>query len=78
MTQSQETQLGVLRSQMEQNITDHKDIKDSLSKIEVKLDTVIKEKAEVTDLKTLDNRVWAIIISILLLLAGIIATWFKR
>ena len=52
-----------LKQNMINNISDRKEIKDSLTKIEVKLDTAIKEKADKSDLKNLEDKGWAIILS---------------
>ena len=61
-----------------QNTADHLEIKSSLNTINLKLDKEIESKAEKTDLQTLDNRIWYLVIGFLMLLAGIIATWFKK
>ena len=77
-TPENKVKVALLEQQMAQNTSDHKEIKDTLNKIDLKLDNVIKEKAEKTDLQTLDNRIWYLIVGFLMLLAGIIATWLKK
>jgi hypothetical protein len=78
MTNSQVTQIALLKEQMMINGKDHQEIKATLGKISNKLDKVIEGKAEKSDLATLDNRIWYLVVGFLMLLAGIIATWFKK
>jgi len=70
--------IAVLKEQAMKNTEEHKEIKVILYNIENKLDKFEETKADKTDLKTLDNRTWGLVISFLMLLAGIIAVWFKR
>ena len=61
-----------------ENTAAHLEIKTTLMTMNTKLDTVINNKAEKTDLQTLDSRFWYLVVGFLMLLAGIIATWLKK
>jgi hypothetical protein len=70
MPRSNDIQLAEFRMQLEQNSVEHKEIKDTLYKIDCKLDNVIEKKAEKEDLSKLDNRFWGLVVAILLMFAG--------
>ena len=61
-----------------QNTAEHIQIIKRLDAFDLKLDSAINSKAEKTDLKILDSRTWGLVVGFLMLLAGIIAAWFKR
>jgi len=61
-----------------QNTADHLEIKTSLSIISTKLDDMYEKKADKVDVEKIDNRFWYLTVGFLMLLAGIIAAWFKR
>ena len=54
-----------------------KNLKEIVIRIEEKLDKAIECKADKSDLKTIDSRFWGLVIGMLMLLAGIIAAWYK-
>ena len=61
-----------------QNTTDHLEIKTGLAVISTKLDDMYEKKADKVDVEKIDNRFWYLTVGFLMLLAGIIAAWFKR
>ena len=62
----------------ESNSNEHNEIKVVLSSLNAKFDEAIKRKADRDDLKILDSRTWSMVIGMLMLLLGIIASWFKN
>ena len=61
-----------------QNTADHLEIKTGLATISTKLDDMYEKKADKVDVEKIDNRFWYLTVGFLMLLAGIIAAWFKR
>jgi len=62
----------------ESNSNEHNEIKVVLSSLNAKFDEAIKRKADRDDLKILDSRTWSMVVGMLMLLLGIIASWFKN
>ena len=89
MTTSQETQIEVIKKELQmyqtQNTADHLDIKNDVKEVKadikeiaVKIDTALECKADKASVTKLDDRFWGLVVAILMLLAGIIATWLKK
>lgn len=77
--------LAVIKEQLMNNTREHQEIKTEISEVKVsvkeingKLDKAIIEKADKETVNTLENRIWYLVVGFLMLLAGIIAAWFKR
>lgn len=64
-----EVDLAILQESVknlkEGNAIEHKEIKDTLVKIDCKLDNVIDSKADKVEVRELNNRIWAGIITAL-------------
>jgi hypothetical protein len=66
-----------LQSQVS-NTADHLEIKTSLNTISIKLDNMYEKKADKVDVEKIDSRFWYLTVGFLMLLAGIIAAWYKK
>ena len=69
----------------EKNDRSHLRIEEKIDSLPGKVAELIKPKADKDDVtavnekvKTLDDRFWGVVVAILVLLAGIVATWFKH
>lgn len=63
----------MLEEQNKQNVKDHSVILAEVSKISVKLDTAISNKADKSDLDTLNSRFWGFILAFAVAFLGIIS-----
>ena len=52
MNKTEKERLAVIEEQLKQNILEHRSMKDILTKMDVKLDSVIKDKADKQELNT--------------------------
>lgn len=71
-------ELAVIKEQLKQNTEEHKEVKAGIEKINDKLDVVIETKADKIELTRLNNRIWAVTISIITILIGMVAFLLKN
>lgn len=74
---TQTERLAVIEEKLEQNASEHREIKGLMNRIDCKLDTVIGDKADKSELEKLDARFWGIVITLLFMALGIIFAIFK-
>jgi len=67
-----QTRLGVIETQMQQNIREHGQILEHLEKLECKLDYAIANKLDKQQYETFVNRVWAVGLLVISGMIGIV------
>lgn len=88
-TNKQEVDIEVIKKELQMyqtsNTADHLEIKNDVKEVKAdikgisdKIDVALSCKADKTELEKLDSRFWGIVVAVLMLLAGIVATWFKN
>jgi hypothetical protein len=81
MPETTKTQLAVTQNEVklmkEQNTSDHNEIKRILDTLSEKLDKVIQAKADKSELKITNNRLWGFIVTTFFTLVGFVIYMIK-
>jgi hypothetical protein len=76
-TLEQERRFTILEEQGKQNFSDHKMIMETISRIDRKLDTAIKEKADREDVDEVNKKLWGFATVIITAFVGLIVYLFQ-
>lgn len=69
---------AVIETQLEQNSKEHEEIKESMLKIDKKLDVAIAGKTDRTQFDSFVNKVWAVVLIVFSALLGIATKVFEQ